>query len=285
MTEPLGGSSPIFYITNNPPLSLILKASYALGAVFLRTSNRPGVIYPNILNIDIQKNLRILLIFGASVLFFPISSNRLLEYSIAASDPVSGTETYEIELPRALHQEDFRTVRKFAGMYNVDYRLILSIMEHESRFNRHAISPRGARGILQIMPATGRELSMELSLPDISHPVRHLRAGIYYYSKLFDLFRSAPAEERTRLALAAYNAGPSRIYDAQELAAWLGENPDDWSAVRHVLPLLSRRYASLHTHVWDEDRPPHGYFSGSKETVRYVDRVMNTYSRYVPPVR
>jgi len=201
-----------------------------------------------------------------------------------ASEPVMTRPVPETASPRELHLEDYRTVREYSTIYSVDYRLVLAIMERESRFDRSALSPRGARGMLQIMPATGRELESELNLSDISHPAQHLHAGIYYYSKLCDLFSSADHGDRIRLALAAYNAGPSRIYDAQELAAYLGEDPDDWSALRHVLPLLSRRYATLHSLVWGEGRPPHGYFTGWKETVSYVDRVMRTYSAYLSPL-
>lgn len=241
------------------------------------------VIYPIKFHIDFRQKIRFFLVFSFVFLIFPVSSHRMSESSVTASEAGVSNAAVDIEVPVDLHREDFRTVRKYAGRYQVDYRLILSIMEHESRFDRYAVSPRGARGILQIMPATGRELSSELNMPDLSHPARQLQAGIYYYSKLFDLFRSAPLRERRRLALAAYNAGPSRIYDAQEIAAFLGENPDDWSVIRHVLPLLSRRFSSLHSRVWGDPRPPHGFFSGSKETVQYVDRVMNTYGRYISP--
>ncbi len=212
----------------------------------------------------------------------PLSSHRFFEYSVIASEPRTGPAPTEVSIPRELHVEDYAALRKFSGLYDVDYRLVLAIAEHESRFNRSALSPRGAMGLLQIMPATGRELLTKLNLSDLSHPAQHLRAGIYYLSKLSNLFSSAPPEQRRRLALAAYNAGPSRIYDAQELAAYLGEDPDSWSSIRHVLPLLSRRYSSLHAHVWPEGRPPHGCFAGWKETVHYVDRVMSSYAGYLP---
>jgi len=217
------------------------------------------------------------------LVLFPISSQKVAEYSLVASEPPAGGVVSETAAPRELHRDDYATVREYSGIYSVDYRLVLAIMKHESRFNRSARSPRGARGMLQIMPATGRELVSELNLSDITLPAQHLRAGIYYYSKMFNLFSSAEPADRLRLALGSYNAGPSRIYDAQELAAYLGENPDDWSALRHILPLLSRRYSTLHSLVWGEARPPHGYFSGWKETVRYVDRVMHSYQGYTSP--
>ncbi len=210
-------------------------------------------------------------------MIIPLSSHRFFEHSIIASEPRPLPGTAEPAIPGGLHTDDYASVRKFSGLYDVDYRLVLAIAKHESHFNRSALSSRGALGLLQIMPATGRELVAELNLSDLNHPAQHLRAGIYYFSKLSELFSAAEPGSRLSLALAAYNAGPSRIYDAQELAAYLGEDPEAWSSVRHVLPLLSRRYASLHAHVWPDGRPPHGYFGGWKETIRYVDRVMNSY--------
>jgi membrane-bound lytic murein transglycosylase F len=210
----------------------------------------------------------------------PLSSYRFFDYSLISTEPRMAPAGVAVAVPGPMHREDYAALRKFSGLYDVDYRLVLAVAEHESRFNRMALSPRGASGLLQIMPATGRELIAELNLSDLSHPAQHLRAGIYYLAKLTALFNSAPPDQRTRLALAAYNAGPSRIYDAQELAAYLGEDPDSWSSIRHVLPLLSRRYSSLHAHVWPEGRPPHGFFGGWRETVRYVDRVMSSYNGY-----
>jgi membrane-bound lytic murein transglycosylase MltF len=223
------------------------------------------------------------LVILVALLLFPLTSEKVAEYSLVASPPRPGVLVDEVVAPGELHRDDYDAVREYSGIYSVDYRLVLAIMKHESMFNRSALSPRGARGMLQIMPATGRELVSELNLSDITRPAQHLHAGIYYYSKLFDLFSSADPSDRLRLALASYNAGPSRIYDAQELAAYLGEDPNDWSALRHVLPLLSKRYSTLHSRVWGEARPPHGYFSGWRETVGYVDRVMRTYSIYTSP--
>lgn len=222
---------------------------------------------------------------GLALLIIPLSSERFVDTKLGASMPGLAAAAPDVAVPASLARDDFAALRKYAGQYALDYRLVLAVAEHESRFDRSALSPRGAAGLLQIMPATGRELVDELNLTDLTHPTQHIKAGVYYLAKLGELFRSAPPAERTRLALAAYNAGPSRIYDAQELAAYLGEDPDDWSSVRHVLPLLSRRYASLHAHVWPEGRPPHGYFGGWRETVRYVDRVMARYRGYLPESR
>ena len=175
---------------------------------------------------------------------------------------------------------DEKLVRRYAKEFGVDFRLILAMIKHESQFDEDAVSERGAQGLMQIMPVTHSELSEELDVEDPMLPEANLRAGVYYVAKLCELFKDANAHDRVCLALAAYNAGPSRIYDAQELAAYLGENPRSWSSIRTVLPLLSKRYYSLHHSVWSASRPPNGYFGSSRQTIRYVENIMKTYQSY-----
>ena len=134
---------------------------------------------------------------------------------------------------------------------------------------------------MQIMPVTETEISNELALKDIHLSKENIRAGTYYFARLLDLFPDSKPEDRLRLALASYNAGPSRVYDAQELAAYLGENPCIWSSIQTVLPLLSKRYYSLHRAVWSEGKPPKGYFGSWRQTTAYVENIMKTYLSYL----
>lgn len=194
-----------------------------------------------------------------------------------AAAPDKARAASPLMFPEEMEREDFFAVRKYAAEYGVDYRLILAIIRQESRFDREAVSGRGAAGMMQIMPVTNAEITSQLEILDPSHPRENVRAGIYYFAKLARLFKNASPDDRLSLALAAYNAGPSRIYDAQELAAYMGEDPSTWRAVARALPLLSKRYYSLHAHVWDAARPKYGYYGSSRQTITYVDRVMTTY--------
>jgi membrane-bound lytic murein transglycosylase F len=175
---------------------------------------------------------------------------------------------------------DLRLVKEYADHYSIDYLLILAIIRQESSFDENAVSDRGARGLMQVMPVTDNELRDELDLGDEEIPHQDVMTGVYYFSKLYDLFAGIDEADRIRLALAAYNAGPSRVYDAQRLAAYLGENPASWTSVRNAMPLLSKRYYSLHELVWGIDRPPAGYFGSSRQTTAYVDAVMKSYQTY-----
>jgi len=177
----------------------------------------------------------------------------------------------------AAEWEHYTLVKRYARAYRIDFRLILAIIRVESQFNHDAVSERGARGLMQIMPVTNAEVAEELELDSITLPAENLRGGIFYFSKLVNLFSHAASEDRLCFALAAYNAGPSRLYDAQELAAYFGENPNSWESVQHFLPLLSKRYDSLHRLVWKTGRPPSGYFGCGKMAVRYVKNVMHAF--------
>ncbi len=172
------------------------------------------------------------------------------------------------------------TIRRYAERYGFDWRLILAIMKQESRFAPNAESHKGAAGLMQIMPVTQEEVARVLEVDDLSHPSNNIRGGIYYLRKLYGLFDGVEGPDRIKLTLAAYNAGLSRVYDAQELAAYLHEDPRSWRDVRDALPLLSKRYYTLHRSIWQQDRPRAGWFGNARETIAYVDAVMGYYDDY-----
>lgn len=173
-----------------------------------------------------------------------------------------------------------RTMRGYAERYNLDWRLILAVMKTESGFSPDAVSCRGALGLMQIMPITGEQLARTLDLQDVVEPINNIHGGVYYLRQLYDLFSDARGSDRIELALAAYNAGIGRIYDAQALVTFFHGNANKWDFVKQALPMLSRSYCELHQIVWDQDHPRTGWFNNSQETLTYVDRIMKYYSNY-----
>lgn len=176
-------------------------------------------------------------------------------------------------------------VRKYAEKFGVDWVLVLAVMQQESRFNRNALSHRGAFGLMQIMPQTRLELEEELGVDETHTPRNNIKAGIYHLKRLSRSFSTSSEDDQTRLTLAAYNAGLTRILDAQDVAAYLGEDPRTWKAVRAALPLLSRRYYTLHQQIWTEGQPRAGYFSDWKQTTNYVDRIEENFDHYDVAIR
>jgi hypothetical protein len=93
-------------------------------------------------------------------------------------------------------------IQKYALRYGVDPSLVRAVMRHESGFNPSAVSPKGAQGLMQLMPGTA-------SLMGVNNPFdpeQNIAGGVGYLRHCLDRFgHSVP------LAVAAYNAGPERV--------------------------------------------------------------------------
>lgn len=171
-------------------------------------------------------------------------------------------------------------IQKYSQKYELDWRLVLAVMKQESQFRATARSHRGAYGLMQIMPITEQELSEHLGIPQARSPYYNIKAGVYHLRRLYRYFDNVRDPERTKLALAAYNAGLSRILDARDLAGYLGHDRDTWEGVREALPFLSKRYETLHRRVWGDQGPRSGHFRNYGETVNYVESIMQHYQEY-----
>ncbi len=109
---------------------------------------------------------------------------------------------------RVLFQSDI-DVNKFdyiisnaARKFRIDPALIKAIIKAESNFNHEAISPTGAQGLMQLMPATAYALQIE----DVFHPENNIEGGARYLRYLLNTYRGD-----LKLTLAAYNAGERAI--------------------------------------------------------------------------
>ena len=96
-------------------------------------------------------------------------------------------------------------IRRAAQRYGLPEALVAAVIHTESHFQPDVVSPRGAQGLMQIMPDTRRELERELGPIDPFDPEANVMAGCAYLRRQFDRFRSP------ELALAAYNAGPGAV--------------------------------------------------------------------------
>ena len=83
--------------------------------------------------------------------------------------------------------------------------LVESVIRQESGFQANAVSPKGAVGLMQLMPATARQLGV-----DPRDPAQNVEAGTRYLTALLKKYESHPDEQVVR-ALAAYNAGPGAV--------------------------------------------------------------------------
>lgn len=107
-------------------------------------------------------------------------------------------------------REVVRIVERASAGAGVDPLLLLSVIQVESRFDRSAVSPRGAMGLMQIRPETAAALAAEIGLEwsgeeILFDPEINVLLGALYLRQLQDRFRDLDA------ALAAFHAGPTRI--------------------------------------------------------------------------
>jgi membrane-bound lytic murein transglycosylase MltF len=117
--------------------------------------------------------------------------------------------------------------KKYAARYNIDYLLMMAQGYQESRLDQSVKSRVGAVGVMQVMPATGRELRVG----DIHKIEPNIHAGVKYIAQIRDKrFGNEPMDELNKdlFAFAAYNAGPGRINGLRKIAAQRGLNPDVW---------------------------------------------------------
>lgn len=161
-------------------------------------------------------------------------------------------------------------VRKLADEYGFDWRLVIALIYQESRFDREAKSPMGAKGLMQLMPRTAQQMGVTR----ITDPNDNVRGGIKYLDWLRQRFsEDLPVADRLWFTLASYNAGLGHVIDARRLAEQKGWDRDRWfDNVEHAMLLLAQRK------YYSEAR--HGYVRGS-ETVAYLNNISQRYKAYV----
>lgn len=101
------------------------------------------------------------------------------------------------------HTNDFsQIIKKAAAQFDLPERLISSVIKHESNFNSKTVSTAGAQGLMQLMPGTAKFLGVTNSFD----PEQNIMGGARYLKQMMDQFNGD-----TKLALAAYNAGPGNV--------------------------------------------------------------------------
>jgi len=111
----------------------------------------------------------------------------------------------------------------------VEVALLHAVISVESGYRQNAVSPSGATGLMQLMPATARRYGLR----DARDPAANIRAGASYLRDLLAMF-----DNNLELALAAYNAGENAVLR-------FGRNIPPYGETRRYVPLVLAHYAQL----------------------------------------
>ncbi len=113
-----------------------------------------------------------------------------------------------------IHPERLLSISKMiyrtSKNHNLDYRLMLAIMKVESNYRHDAVSPKGARGLLQVKPSLAKYIAKDAGVKwggnnTLDEPEKNIKIGVYFFSMLMRDFESL------NLALHAYNMGPTKF--------------------------------------------------------------------------
>jgi soluble lytic murein transglycosylase-like protein len=120
-------------------------------------------------------------------------------YSISPAVDTTVRTTRPLNKRAAQYQS---LIEEHASLNSVSLDLVRALIQAESAFNPRAVSPKGALGLMQLMPAT----AAEYGVVNAFNPAENVRAGVKYLKRLLDGY-----EGNVELALAAYNAGPGAV--------------------------------------------------------------------------
>jgi membrane-bound lytic murein transglycosylase MltF len=147
--------------------------------------------------------------------------------------------------------------RKYGGKYEMDYLLMMAQGYQESRLDHSAKSPVGALGVMQVMPATGKDLAVG----DITQIEPNIHAGVKYMRFMLNTYyANEPMTDldKALFTFASYNCGPGRMKSLRAEAAKRGLDPNRW--FKHVELVTADKIGA--------------------ETVTYVSNIYKYYMAY-----
>jgi soluble lytic murein transglycosylase-like protein len=179
---------------------------------------------------------RVLILLSLALSSFHLAPAGMPEAELLQRDPEHAVRTFFRARPSGLSESDVARLAPVlvteAERAGLTLGMVLAVIEVESGGRSRARSHRDARGLMQILPATGRALARDMGVPwrgpeSLYDPVTNVRLGVVYLAQLLARFGDV------HTALAAYNAGPSRVarllasgrpvptgYAERVLAAW-----------------------------------------------------------------
>ena len=231
------------YVTSEDILEMLNAGIISLSVIESHLAELWSVVLPN-LRVHDQLPLR----QGAALAWIVRKGNPLLKESLNefVKDHKKGTLLGNIYFNRYFkdtkwitnpldtdsREKSFRYAplfKKYGAEYNIDWMLLSALGYQESLLEHNRRSPKGAVGIMQVMPSTA--MDPRVNIADFHLIEKNIHAGAKYLALLRDTYFNDSEMEpivRLRFALAAYNAGPANVIRARALAAEMGYDPNRW---------------------------------------------------------
>ncbi|MCC5917459.1 MAG: transporter substrate-binding domain-containing protein [Cryomorphaceae bacterium] len=165
--------------------------------------------------------------------------------------------------------------KREAERYGFDWRFLAAVSFQESKFNPQAESSFGARGLMQLMPATAERFGVNGN--EVFIPERNVNAGTAFLRYLYNYWERKLEDQSdiNKFVLASYNAGLGHVIDARKLAAKFELNDEKWEG--NVSDMLLKKSIPKY---YNDPVVKHGYCRG-REPVQYVTNVMEYFTQYV----
>jgi soluble lytic murein transglycosylase-like protein len=174
---------------------LLMFAGLAAGALYGAGPDSPQRV-TSVVRPDLRtgKLVRSLVVSSKAVAEVRVAGAVVTPRVVGAATPV----TEPVAPPAGIDE----AVRRIAAEHSLPPQLIHSVIKVESNYNPHAVSSKGALGLMQLIPATARRFGVS----DVFNPVENIQGGAKYLRYLLDLYN-----QNYPLALAAYNAGEAAV--------------------------------------------------------------------------
>ena len=164
-------------------------------------------------------------------------------------------------------------IKNYADTIGWDWRLVAALIYQESRFNPSVTSPRGAYGLMQVMPSTGLHFGYDVTR-SVENNLRAGRSYIRMLDRLFSQWVTDP-DERVKFILASYNAGHGHVIDAIRLAEKNGLDPGRWDD--NVSLFLERKADPA---FYDDPVVRNGRLRQGVQVNAYVADILKRYEHY-----
>ncbi len=163
-------------------------------------------------------------------------------------------------------------IKEFSDSLNWDWRLLASLIYQESQFHPDRTSWAGAKGLMQLMPATAKQFGVI----NITNVHQNVDAGVKYLKWLTNYWKNEikDSSETIKFVMASYNIGLGHIEDARKLAKKYGADYNKWNdnVELYLLKKSDPKY-------YNDPIVRNGYASGT-ETVKYVREIFDRYEHY-----